>query len=296
MTTLTPAAIRMVTPVSGGALLYGIAPFFTNWENFCSKPHWGPGSGIATLDRSIERKRGYCLSWGLGVYAPGTEPKSGDHPKWPGFDGYEVRCTPQGLEMFTAVNAVYPGWVEAFLTRNEVVDRNGQDSILYVGSLPLSTFSPTTSTATKNSRCDALLKPAVKAKFKYLGLDASAALAIKDATLASKVPTLWLAERAKAMGITPIVEAFPMTHPQLFPWANGRFAALCAYPQAPEGSMSGAGHFNQHSPGCFTKVFGWVQGSVPQDQRWGIAANMEAKGMTPIVDFGDMPEATWSSQ
>lgn len=287
---LPPTTIRMVTPVAGGTSPFGMAPFISNWEDFCSKPHWGPGSGIATLDRSIALGRGYCVSWGLGVYSQGYEPKSGDHPKWPGFAGYEVRCTPQGLETFSAVNKVYPGWVEAFRTRNEVA----QDSMLYVGGLPLSTFSPTTSTATKNSRCDALLKPVAAAKFKYLGLDASGACGIKDATLASKTPNLWLAERAKAMGIMPVVEAFPIVTPQLFPWANGRFAALCAPSGACGYLMSGAGYFNQHCPGCFTKVFGWVQGSVKQEERWGIAASMAASGMVPIVDFGDAPESVWA--
>lgn len=290
---LSPDAIRLLTP-SGGTRPHRLLDFFTNWEDFCAKPHWGPNSGIATLDRSISLNRGYCLSWGIGVYPKGSEPKSGDHPRWLGYNGYEVRCSPQGLEMFAAVNETYPGWVAAFKSRNEVVASKGLDSMVYVGGLPLSTFSSSTSTATKNSRCDAFLKPVADAKFKYLGLDASGACGIKDGTVANKIPNLWLAERALAKGIIPVVEGFPIVTPELFPWANGRFAALSAWPQAPDGIMGGPGYFNRSCPGCFTKLFGWVQGNIPQADRWAISSRISTAGMTPIVEFGDSPEAVWA--
>lgn len=277
---LPPNTMRLITPVasnSGRAFSFG--SFFTNWERFCSQPLW---PGVPSLDATIASRYDYCLSRGLGEYAAGVSPKCGEHPS-----GWEVRCTPQGLEMFGAVNQAFPGLVEALAPRNTAIIANGGKAGLYVGSVPESLFSPGSFTVTKNSRCDALLKPVIAAKFTHLFLDASAACR-QDGW---KTPTMWLAERAKLKGLTVVIEAVPDVTPGLFPWADGRFANVCSWPEIDD-PMGGPGYFGPKCVGCFTERFTWLQGSLSMEDRWRVA-NERAATTTPIVDFGDAAPALW---
>jgi hypothetical protein len=138
------------------------------------------------------------------------------------------------------------------------------------------------------------LAPVIKAKFRYLGLDASAACRQKKDVVPRDgvTPTMWLAERALTLGLIPVIEAIPITHPELFPWANGRFANLCTWPEIENGVSAGKGYFNDNCPGCFTERFALYTGSIEQTLRIRTAYRRSTIE-TPIVDFGDAPKSVW---
>jgi hypothetical protein len=96
--------------------------------------------------------------------------------------------------------------------------------MVYYGTPALDIFPDGANDETKKAILDAMILPAMNAGMgagDYIGLDACAACSQK-----TKTPAMEFAERVLSLGIGVCTEAHEQIHPELYPWHDGRFAAL----------------------------------------------------------------------
>ncbi len=188
------------------------------WDRAWQEGLWGEPS----LDAVLPRYPNFCIMWAHGQHRNGQEPLSGNYPASAG--GGQIRCTPRGPQDLAIAEATVPGFWDALAPRTAHSHSLGGRVMVYYGTPALDIFPIEIDPEERDAILDAMILPAKEAGLgsgDYIGLDACAAC-----SQATKTQAMHFAERVLFHGIGICTEAHEQVHPELYPWHDGRFAAL----------------------------------------------------------------------
>lgn len=260
--------------------------------------------GEVSLDESIERYPNVFVMWRNGEWPrkPGTNPQDpelidGIPRAGLRVDGSPIICAPRGPEYEALAESIVPGFWEAAAPRIARSHALGGRWMVYMGMPSIASFDMSISTRERNRIIDAWIRPGLKAgmgRRDYFAGDATGACSQRDGR---NQAMLW-AERVLQLGTGFATEAHEEIHPALYPWHNGRFAAISARAPRLEDSRwdlvcRDKGWFG---PGCGHAIkehFCAIQGSVPVAARPDLIVQGQVNGSpcSTLLEMSDLPRA-----
>lgn len=261
----------------------GHQPYIVNgkWAYAYSESPHGNAS-IPSIDATIDAGWGFCNAWGLGMFNPPEQP----HPVGikHNSQGARVYCTPRGPGAFGRFHEFADGldaYTHETRLRTDACRRRGLPAILFCGLPRMDAFTPTSPESDKLKILNAWTEPIIRCGYTAVAGDSSGLCA---QLFGQETPALRWAEHLLYMGVDFIVETIETVTPSAFPWFNGRFGAIVA-PKERAWRDANPGYFNIHCPGCVTRRYLWLQGSIQVDER--LKLMREAGTDIPIVDVDD---------
>lgn len=258
--------------------------------------------GEVSLDESIERYPDVFVMWRTGEWPrkPGTNPPElidGVPRCGRMVNGQPLICEPRGPEYEALAESIVPGFWKAAAPRIARSHALGGRWMIYMGLPSVASFPMSATKTRRNALMDSWIDPALRAGIDgrdYFAGDAAGACSQKDGR---NQAMLW-AERVLHRGPGFATEAHGEIHSELYPWHNGRFAAISARAVKAEDSRwdlvcRDKGWFGPGANHAIKEHFCAIQGSVPVEARPDLIVQGEVNGSkcSTILEMSDLPRA-----